>query len=33
MAQQSKDIQLRLVLDSKGAITNAKELEEQLKKC
>lgn len=32
MAQQSKEIQLRLVLDSKGAITNAKELEEQLKK-
>jgi len=32
MAQQSKEVLLRFIFDSKGAITNAKELEEELKK-
>lgn len=32
MAQQSKEVFLRFIFDSKGAILNAKELEEELKK-
>lgn len=32
MAQQSKEVLLRFIFDSKGAITNAKELEQELKK-